>query len=39
VERRKRGWHEHVTRMDAERELKISKDNIPAGSKTTGRRK
>ena len=30
VERR-REWGEHVTRMDAERLVKISRDNIPAG--------
>ena len=29
VERRKREWDEHVTRMDAERLNKISRDNIP----------
>ena len=33
VERRRREWDEHVTRMNAERLLKISRDNI-----TTGRR-
>ena len=30
VERRW-GWDKHVTRMDAERLVKISRDNIPAG--------
>ena len=30
VERR-REWDEHVTRIDAERLVKISKDNIPVG--------
>ena len=32
VERRKRRreWGEHVTRMDAERLVEISRDNIPA---------
>jgi hypothetical protein len=29
--RRRREWEEHVTRMDAERLVKISRDNIPAG--------
>ena len=27
----RREWEEHVTRMDAERLLKISRDDIPAG--------
>jgi hypothetical protein len=31
VESRRRGWDEHVTRMDAEKLVKISRDNIPAG--------
>jgi hypothetical protein len=31
VERRRRKWGEHVARMDAERLVKISRDNIPAG--------
>ena len=31
VETRRREWDEYVTRMDAERLLKISSDNIPAG--------
>jgi hypothetical protein len=30
VERR-REWEEHVTRMNAERLIKISRDNIPVG--------
>ena len=29
-------WDEHVTRMDAERSVKISRDNIPAGSRSPG---
>ena len=29
-ERRRREWDEHVTRMDAERLVKISRDNILA---------
>jgi hypothetical protein len=28
--RRRREWDEHVTRVDAERLVKISKDNIPS---------
>ena len=28
---RRREWHEHVTRIDAEILIKISRDNIPAG--------
>ena len=35
VERR-REWDEHVTRMDAERLVKISRDNIPAGRRSPG---
>ena len=31
VERRRREWDEHVIKMDAERLVKISRDNIPAG--------
>ena len=31
VERRRREWDEHVTRMNSERSFKISRDNIPAG--------
>ena len=27
-------WDEHVTRMDAERLVKISRDNIPAGRRS-----
>jgi hypothetical protein len=29
VERRRREWKEHVTKMDAERLVKISRNNIP----------
>ena len=38
VGRRRREWDEHITRMDAERLVKISKDNVPAG-RSPGRRK
>ena len=31
VERSRREQYQHVTRMDAERLVKISKDNIPVG--------
>ena len=31
VERKRREWDEHVIRIDAERLVKISRDNIPAG--------
>ena len=32
MERRKRTeWEEHIGKMDAERLVKISRDNIPAG--------
>ena len=37
--RRRREWNEHVTRMDAERLVKISRDNIPAGRSSPGRPK
>ena len=30
-EERRRGWDQHVTRMNAERLVKISRDNIPVG--------
>ena len=38
VERRRirRKWAEHVTRMYAERLVKISRDNIPAGRRSPG---
>ena len=36
LERRRREWDEHVTRMDAERLVKISKNNIPAGRSSPG---
>jgi hypothetical protein len=36
MESRRSGWDEHVTRMDSERLVKISKDNIPAGRKSPG---
>ena len=35
-ERRKRKWDEDITRMDAERLVKIAKDNIPAGRRFPG---
>ena len=31
AERRRREWDEHITRMDTERLVKISGDNIPVG--------
>ena len=37
--RRRREWDEHVTRLDAERLFKISRDKIPAGRKSPGRPK
>ena len=37
--RRRREWDEHVTRMDAERFVKISRDNIPVGRRSPGRPK
>jgi len=36
VERRRREWDQHVTRMNAERLVKISRDNIPVGRRSTG---
>ena len=37
VERRRRIiWDQHVTRMDAERLVKISRDNIPVGIRSPG---
>ena len=36
VERRRREWDEHVKRMDAERLVKISRDNIPVGRRSSG---
>jgi hypothetical protein len=35
VERR-REWEEHVTRMEAERLVKITRDHIPAGRRMEG---
>jgi hypothetical protein len=32
-------WDEHLERMDAERIVKISRDNIPAGRRSLGRQK
>jgi hypothetical protein len=31
MERRRREWYEHVTRIDTERLVKISRDKYPAG--------
>ena len=36
VERRRREWNEYVTEMDAERLIKISRNNIPAGRRSPG---
>ena len=36
---RRREWDEHVTRMDAEGLVKISRDNIPVGRRSPGRPK
>ena len=36
VERRKREWGQHVTRMDPERLVKITRDNISAGRGSPG---
>ena len=37
--RRRREWDKHLTRLDAERLVKISRDNIPAGRRSPGRPK
>jgi hypothetical protein len=37
VERRRREWDEHVTKKDAEKLVKLSRDNIPAGKRSPGR--
>ena len=39
VEIRRRDWDEHVTRMDDERLVKISRDNIPSGRRFPRRQK
>ena len=39
VERRTRQWDQHITRMEAERLIKIPRDNIPAGRRSPGRPK
>ena len=40
VERRRRGeWDQHVTRMDAERLVTNSRDNIPVGRRSPERPK
>jgi hypothetical protein len=36
---RRREWDQHVTRMDAERLVKISRGNIPFGRRSPGRLK
>jgi len=37
--RRKREWYEHVTRIDAEILVKISRYSVPAGRRSPGRPK
>ena len=37
--KKKKEWNEHVTRMDAGRLVKISRENIPAGRRSPGRPK
>ena len=39
AERRRKEWDYHVTRMDAERLVTISRDNIPVGIRSPGRPK
>ena len=39
LERRRREWDRHVTRMDAERLVKISRDNILVERRSPGRLK
>jgi hypothetical protein len=39
MERWRREWNEHVTRMDADRLFEISRDYIPAGTWSPGSRK
>ena len=39
VKRLRREWDQHVTRMIAERLVKISRDNIPAGRRSPERPK
>ena len=36
MERKRREWNEHITNIDAERLVKISWDNIPAGRRSPG---
>jgi hypothetical protein len=38
-EERRKEWNENVTRMDTERLVKISRDNIPAGRRSPRRPK
>ena len=37
--KRIREWDEHVTRIDAERLVKITRNNMPAGRRSPGRPK
>jgi hypothetical protein len=37
--RRRREWDEHITRLDAEKLIIISRDNIPTGRSSPGRPK
>ena len=39
MERRRREWDEHVTRMGAERLVDFSKDNVPAERRSPRRPK
>ena len=39
MERRRREWDQYATRMDAERLVKISRDNISGGRRSPGRPK
>jgi hypothetical protein len=39
VERRRREWDPRTTRMDAEKLVKTSRDNIPVGRRSPGRPK
>ena len=36
MERRRREWDGHVTRMDSEKLVKISRENIPSGRRSPG---
>ena len=39
MERKRREWDHHVTRMDAERLVEIPRYNVPAGIRYPGRPK